>query len=187
MESHFLQPKHQKRSNQQHQKLEPTIEELCLHLSSVVSTTEVICLFALNTGLRTESAGKSTLCHLTIIIICQSSLRVFEKSRTHTDSWLCKASLICLKREVQRYFQLFLSLSSRLKVSYNLHIIQCLTMWLYETPNTPPFSCTQHPWQWDCVHHPEDLAVARDMLWHHRWSPCTLLPSDSACTQSHED
>ena len=84
---------------------------------------EVIYQFALSMDPRTGFNGKSTSCLLTIITIYLSSLRVSVRNKTHTDSSLCKESLICSKKAVLRYYQLFHNSSFQSKVSYNfLHI-----------------------------------------------------------------
>ena len=142
--SHSHLPKLLQRKPHQSQWLAPSREELWLLLNSAVSMIEVIFQFALSTDPRTGSNGKLTSCLLTIITIYLSSLKVSVRSKTHTDSSPCKESLICSRKAVLRYFQLFHNSSSLSRVSYNFLHIELKRFVLNLKRLTYFFSCTQH-------------------------------------------
>ena len=93
------------------QELELSLKEISHPVSSEDSTTEVTFQLQLNMDHKTKSTGKLKSNNSIIIITCQFSLRVSEKSKTHTDSWQYKVFSICLRREVLRFFQSSLNLS----------------------------------------------------------------------------
>jgi hypothetical protein len=132
-----------------------------LQVSSEDSTIEETFQLLLSTDLRTRFTGKLKFSNSTTIITFQSSSRASEKSKIHIDSSQCRVSLICLRREELRFSQLFLSLSSPLRV--NIHIPNSLS------------SCFEHQRRWNYLHHLEDLTSSRNLLWHHWRSSSALL------------
>ena len=150
--------------------------------------TEETCLFASTTAYRTGSSGRSTSCPSTIITTYPSSSRESARNRNHTDSFLCRESLICLKKVVLKFFQSSLSWSFPLRVSsYNFQIRPASFFETWQAFNFIVTSRLEHTRPWDSCDHTQNFAIACHLLRHHRRGLGTILPLNSPSAEPDED
>lgn len=122
----------------------------------------------LNMDLRTRYSGRWKYNNLITIITFQSFSKESERNKTHTGSLPFKECSTCLRKEVLKFFQSFLSSLFPLKVSVTL-LTYC--------------SCSQHQRYRHYLNHSQDLASSRHLLRHYWRSPRPLLQTNSASAE----
>ena len=152
-------------------------------VNSEDSTIEVTYLLLLSMDLKIKFIGKSKSNNLITIITYLFSLKVSEKSKIHTDSWLSKEFSTCLRKVVLKSYQSFLNWSFPLKVSppYLTHLLPNILFFYIKTIIILiffKFSRFEYKRHGNYLNLFEDLIGTRYMLWHHWWGSRSLLQID---------